>query len=182
MFGASGSGTTTLGRELARLLEFEHHDIDDYVWEKTEPPYIKIRSNDERVALLRSLIKGEFVLSGCLREWGGIIDPMLSMAVFIQTPTEVRLARLKKRELNRYGNRILPGGDLYESHKEFLAYSATYDTGGMETRSAASQEAWAKTLACPVIRVSGMDDFRETALALKRRYEFCHFGRSRLHM
>jgi len=30
VFGASGSGTTTLGRELAQILGFAHLDIDDY--------------------------------------------------------------------------------------------------------------------------------------------------------
>jgi len=176
VFGASGSGTTTLGRELARLLDFEHHDIDDYVWEKTDPPFITMRSNCERIALLQASIKGDFVLSGCIREWGGIIDPMLSIAVFLQTPTEIRLEQLKKRELNRYGNRILPGGDLHSSHMDFLAYGATYDTGGMETRSLASQEAWSKTLSCPVVRVSGKVNFHTIAEELARRMNHETFG------
>jgi len=39
VFGASGSGTTTLGREFAKILGFTHLDIDDYFWEKTDVPY-----------------------------------------------------------------------------------------------------------------------------------------------
>ena len=39
VFGASGSGCTTLGRELARLLNFEHFDTDDYFFEINNPPF-----------------------------------------------------------------------------------------------------------------------------------------------
>lgn len=171
VFGASGAGTTTLGRELARLLNFEHHDIDDYVWEQTNPPYTQERPLDARAALLRSSIKGNFVLSGCLREWGGAIDTMLAMAVFVHTPTDLRIKRLEKRESNRYGDRIKPGGDLHDSHQKWLGYVATYDNGGMGTRSRESQEAYAKTLSCPVVYVSNTDDFRKTAKMLAQQYE-----------
>jgi len=95
---------------------------------------------------------------------------MLAMAVFVNTPTHVRAQRLEKREFNRYGTRIKPGGDLYCRHQKFLEYIATYDHGGMETRSLASQSAWAKTLTCPVVHVSNADDFRTAANMLAMRY------------
>jgi len=171
VFGASGAGTTTLGRELACLLNFEHHDLDDYAWEPTNPPYTKERPHDERVVLLRPALKNNFVLSGCLREWGSAFDSLLSMAVFVKTPTSLRLKRLEMREFSRYGERIKPGGDLHQRHQEFINYVATYDDGGMKTRSLASQEAWAKTLSCPVVEVCGVDDFRETAKMLAVRYD-----------
>jgi len=163
VFGASGSGCTTLGRELARLLNFEHFDTDDYFFVPTDPPFTQERSLHERVALLCSAIKGNFVLSGCIREWGNAFDSMLSMAVFVKTPTEVRLQRLEKREYERYGDRIRPGGDLYNRHQKFIEYVATYDGGGMDTRSLASQEAWASTLVCPIVYVNGAIDWHENA-------------------
>ena len=178
IFGASGSGTTTIGRELARLLDYEHHDIDDYVWEPTNPPYTIERSIDERVALLRTAIKGNFVLSGCLREWGGAFDSILSVAAFVKTPTSVRQERLNKRELGRYGERINPGGDLYQRHQKFMQYIASYDTGGMETRSLASQGAWAKTLTCPVVNVNGEDDYRKTAKILRKRLRLMKYAQT----
>jgi len=36
VFGASGSGTTTLAKELARVLNFAHFDADDYYWQKQD--------------------------------------------------------------------------------------------------------------------------------------------------
>ena len=37
--GASGSGTTTLGRALASAWAVPHADTDDYFWVPTTPPY-----------------------------------------------------------------------------------------------------------------------------------------------
>ena len=159
VFGASASGCTTLGRELARKLNFEHYDTDDYFFEENNPPLaMKERPLNKRIDLLRPLLKNNFVLSGCIREWDGAFDSMLSMAVFLITPTEVRIQRVESREFNRNGECIKPGGDVYARHQKFINYIATYDSGGMATRSLASQEAWANNLTCPVIRVDGTLD------------------------
>jgi len=37
--GASGSGTTTLGRSIALHLGCAFYDADDYYWVPTEPPF-----------------------------------------------------------------------------------------------------------------------------------------------
>src|SRR5438128_874343 len=39
ILGASGSGTTTLGRALAEGLQCPHFDTDDYFWLPTDPPF-----------------------------------------------------------------------------------------------------------------------------------------------
>ncbi len=46
--GASGSGTTTLGRALAAELSCPHFDSDDYFWLPTDPPYTTQRDSEER--------------------------------------------------------------------------------------------------------------------------------------
>ena len=170
IFGASGAGSTTLGREIAQLLNFEHFDTDDYFFESSDTNFTKERPLQERQRLLLSAIKSPFVITGCLREWGGFIDDMFSLAIFIQTPQDVRLERLEKRDYTRSGERIRKGGDLYESHQKFLAYVSTYENGGMKTRSLASQEAWAKTLTCPIIRIDGTADYKETAKNIVEKY------------
>jgi Shikimate kinase len=38
ILGASGSGTTTLGRALAERLQYPHFDTDDSFWVPTDPP------------------------------------------------------------------------------------------------------------------------------------------------
>lgn len=52
IFGASGSGTTTLGRELSRLLGFRLLDTDDFYWMPTDPKFTVKRPPEQRVELM----------------------------------------------------------------------------------------------------------------------------------
>lgn len=54
IFGASGSGTTTLGRELSSRLGIVHLDTDDYYWFPTDPPFTAKRPIAERIELLKN--------------------------------------------------------------------------------------------------------------------------------
>jgi hypothetical protein len=40
IFGASGSGTTTLGAAIADRYGYAHLDVDQYFWMPTDPPFI----------------------------------------------------------------------------------------------------------------------------------------------
>ena len=44
ILGASGSGTTTLGRALAARLQCPHFDTDDCFWLPTDPPSLNIEN------------------------------------------------------------------------------------------------------------------------------------------
>ena len=53
IFGSPGSGTTTLGREVAKRLGFQHFDLDDYLWRwDAEIPFTVSRPREERSELL----------------------------------------------------------------------------------------------------------------------------------
>ena len=43
IFGASGSGTTTLAEKISRELGYFHLDTDDYFWLPTDPPFCRKR-------------------------------------------------------------------------------------------------------------------------------------------
>lgn len=66
LLGANGSGKSALGRELARVLNFTHLDVETYWFYPTEIPYTSIRSQEDRNDLLLADIQkfGSFVLSG----------------------------------------------------------------------------------------------------------------------
>jgi hypothetical protein len=66
--------------------------------------------------------------------------------VFLLTPTEIRLARLRDREQRR-------GWD--DETNDFLEWASHYDDGTREGRSLPRHEAWLKTLRCPVLRLDG---------------------------
>jgi hypothetical protein len=68
-----------------------------------------------------------WVVSGALCGWGDVAIPRFELVVFLWVPQEVRMERLHLREQARFGERILPGGDMYESSQAFLAWAASYD-------------------------------------------------------
>jgi adenylate kinase family enzyme len=157
ILGASGSGTTTLGRALAEHLSCRHFDTDDYFWLPTDPPYTQPRERTERAQLLMDDLTAQehWVLSGSLCEWGDIAIPRFELVVFLSIPHDVRMARLRRREQARFGERILPGGDMYEQSQEFLAWAASYDAGGVDIRSRRLHEEWLSTLPCPILCFEG---------------------------
>ena len=154
--GASGAGVSTLGAALADRLRVPHFDVDDYYWYPTEPPFERSRPPAERVHLLnRNLSHGYWVLSGSLDGWGDEVIQCTDLVVFIDTPTLLRMERLKLRESQRYGDRILPGGDMHANHQAFLAWAESYETGVQAGRSRPRHERWLKQLTQPSLRVSG---------------------------
>ena len=158
IFGASGSGTSSLAREISRRYGHRHLDTDDYYWLPTWPPFCTTRVPDERLALLRRAFaeSREWVLAGSLCGWGDPLVPEFQLAIFLAVPTPVRMARLARRELTRYGREaIAPGGSLRQAHEEFMDWAARYDGGGPEMRSRAMHEAWLAGIGCPVVRLEG---------------------------
>jgi adenylate kinase family enzyme len=160
LVGASGSGTTALGRALARHLACPHFDTDDYFWLPTDPPFEQIRDRAVREALLRADLDHHpaWALSGSLCGWGDIFVPLFDLVVFCAVPPDVRLARLRARERERYGDEaIAPRGRLRAKYEAFIAWAASYDDGPAVERSRAMHEAWLAALPCPVVRLEDTD-------------------------
>lgn len=155
VFGASGSGTSTLGLALAQRLELKHLDSDDFYWQETDPPYTLKNPPAVRLRELEAEMDGPrgWVLSGSVVSWGDVLIPRFSAAVFVTLPPAIRLARLKRREVERYGSRIEPGGDMHEQSKAFMEWAAGYDSAGPEMRSRNVHERWISRLQCPLVRV-----------------------------
>ena len=160
IFGASGSGTTTLGRAVADSLQALFLDADDFYWVPTDPPYRQKRDLAERQRLLGAELRSSsrWVLSGSLVSWGDVFVPMFELVVFLSTPWEVRLSRLRQREQERYGAESLqPGGSMHEEHEAFIEWASKYDHGGMDVRSRLRHEQWLAELppTCEVLRLDG---------------------------
>ena len=171
LVGASGSGTTTLGRAVAQRLGSPHFDTDDYFWIMTDPPFEQIRPVAERHALLApDLARDAWVLSGSLCGWGDVYIPRFDLVVFCAVPTDLRIRRLQTRELERYGADVIaPGGRLREKHEAFLAWAASYDAGAPVNRSRRMHESWLAQLPCPVLRLEDVDDIDRRVRAVTSR-------------
>ena len=156
--GASGAGVTTLGRALADALALPHHDTDDYYWKPTEPPYRDKRASGDRLRLMREVFvpRAGWVLSGSLDGWGDVLVPCFDLVVFVKTPPELRLQRLRAREATRFGaDSIGPGGWRFEEAGAFFDWASRYEDSTQEGRSLARHEAWLANLPCPVLRLDG---------------------------
>ena len=163
--GAAGSGKTTLARALGGALHLPWYDTDDYYWVKTDPPYRVSRSYDEIEALLAGEVRKtpDCVIAGSLRRYPGITAG-ITFAVFLTMEQDARMARLMAREQARYGERMLPGGDMHETHLEFIRWAECYETSRTEPGNRYEQESFLATLDCPVLR---MDVTRPTGEQVK---------------
>lgn len=159
IYGASGSGTSTLGKKISQELGYRFLDSDDYFWLPTDPRFIKVRNIDERIRLLREDIDSSdnVVIAGSLVGWGDFLIPEFTLVIRLVTDTDVRVARLRKREFERFGARIEPDGDMYEQHLDFIKWASDYDTGDVEMRSKANHNEWQKLLKCKQIVLNGAD-------------------------
>lgn len=180
LFGAAGSGTSTIGRHIAAEMGYLHMDTDDYHWLPVEPRFTQKRSIPERLALMQADIDASpgAVVSGALIPWGDPLAAQFTLAIRVDTPRDIRLARIKTREYARFGDRIRPGGDMYLQHLDFLDWAALYDTGDVTVRSRVLHDQWQRTvLRCPVIHVRGDAPMKEIwaqiAPALQRMEQQC---------
>jgi adenylate kinase family enzyme len=158
LLGASGSGVTTLGRRLADRLALPHHDSDDYFWLPTAPPYQMLRPIPDRLRLMREMFlpRRDWVLSGSVTGWGEELVAHFDLVVFVITPREVRLSRLRVREATHFGAAaVAPGGWRHKETEAFIEWASHYEACDREGRNLAKHEAWLAGLPCPVVRVDG---------------------------
>src|SRR5258708_19595198 len=112
--GASGSGTSTLGAALARRLACPHVDADALFWMPTDPPFIEQRGREARQTLLLQALPatGRWIFSGSATGWSAPVEPFFDLVVFLSLDPSMRMDRLRRREIERYGEPIHPTGDI----------------------------------------------------------------------
>ena len=144
--GLNGSGKTTLGRMLAEKLQFRAMDVEEYTFPAGEAtPYSAARSREEVVRLLCEDMAHEprFVFSAVNGDMGDDMVSRYRLVVYLYAPLKIRLERVRKRASERFGERILAGGDLYEREQAFFDFVAE--------RTPEKIEKWLGTLSCDVL-------------------------------
>ena len=171
IFGASGSGTSTLGKKISSELGYTFMDTDDYYWMPTDPKFTVKRPIDERISLMKRDIDTaeNVVISGSLCGWGDVLIPYFTLAVRIVIDTDLRIERIKARERERFGSRIDVGGDMHQQHIEFIEWARSYDTADATKRSKARHDEWERLLPCEVLHIDGAESLEDKLLALKKK-------------
>ena len=144
---ASGSGTTTLGRALSVRMGAFFFDADDYFWLPTEVPYQEKRDEAERLRLILADLRkaSSAIVAGSIVEWGAELEDGFSLIVFLTLAAEVRVARLRVREL----------AELGRIDSDFLEWAAQYEEGRRAGRSRPRHEKWLAERTCAVLRLDG---------------------------
>ena len=149
--GMNGSGKSTLGRALAEQLRWRFIDNEDLYFPKADPahPYAVERTQAEVERLLLDEVRRDdcFVFAAVRGNYGEKVLSYYKAAVLVEVPRDVRLQRVKDRSFRKFGARMLPGGDLYESEKRF------YDLIAARPEDYAAR--WLDTVDIPVLRVDG---------------------------
>lgn len=163
IFGAAGSGTSTLGKAYAKEKGYTYLDVDDFHWMDTFIPFTIARPKEERVKLLKeAILKCEnCVVSGALCVWGDELIPLFDLVIKVETPTSVRIPRLKEREKRRFGSRIEEGGDMYFNHIRFIEWAKVYDNGGLDVRSNLLHNTWLKKIKQKTLILDGTKSVQE---------------------
>lgn len=146
-----------MGAALAARLGAVHIDTDDHYWLATDPPYQVRREIPGRLEGIAAeqARTGRWVISGTLDRWAEPAIAGAQLIVFLEVPTQVRLERLRAREQARFGESLLPGGAMHETHREFIEWAAHYEDGTQPGRSRPGHEAWLAGLDKPVLKLDG---------------------------
>lgn len=157
IFGASGTGKTTLGNLMSAKLNWTYLDSDDYYWEKTNPPFqTKIPLEKRNEQLKTDFNNNENVIvSGSLCTWSSFWNTAFDLGIFLNLPKAVRMKQLLNREIERYGEALTTDKVVQETSRIFLEWAAGYDDENNEGASIKQHRDWIAEMDCEVIEVSG---------------------------
>lgn len=101
----------------------------------------------ERLLLEEVRRDDHFVFASVRGNYGEAVLPYYKAAVLVEVPRDIRLQRVRERSYRKFGARMMPGGDLYESEKRF------YDLIAARPEDYATR--WLETMEIPLLRVDG---------------------------
>lgn len=90
IMGASGSGTSTLGSSLSKVLSHTYLDTDDYFW---TTKFTKQREVPERRRMLEKDLSlyENYILSGAVCGWGDNFKIYFDLVISLWIPQDIRL-------------------------------------------------------------------------------------------
>ncbi len=164
--GLNGSGKTTLGRALAQRLGFDFLNDEDYYFFDSDIPFSKSRTEEEAKEYIVSYLESHenTVMVATRGDLGESINSMYDCVIYLSAPAELRMLRIKERDVERFGARVLSGGDMFERQQKFYDF--------VLSRTVEKIERWLDFLPCEVIRLDGTKSIEDNIEYLSNRLKF----------
>jgi adenylate kinase family enzyme len=149
--GLNGAGKSTLGKALASRLGYAFIDNEDLYFPKKGSvyDYSNPRSKEEVVHALKSRIKDNprFVFAAVKGDYGNKFIHALDHIILVDVPKDVRSQRVRARSFQKFGDKVSPGGELYDKEQKWFAF--------VDARPDDYVLTWLETINCPVTRIDG---------------------------
>ena len=112
--------------------------------------------------LLKDLTEYEdFIFASVKGNYGDEAVSRFTHAVLVSVPKEERMKRVRDRNYQKFGNRMLQGGDLFEKENRFFEM--------VEKRPEQDVENWLQSVRLSVIRVDGTQTVGENIKIISAR-------------
>ena len=155
--GLNGAGKSIFGKALAEKLGCYFIDSEDLYFSKQSDGYnfSSQRTDREAKEILFNKIEkhNDFVFASVKGNYREDFYSFINYVVLLNVPKDIRLQRVKDRSYRKFGNRILPNGDLYEQEKVFFE--------SVKSRNENFVEEWVQSLDCTTIRLDGTKPVEE---------------------
>lgn len=156
VFGAPGSGVSTLCKNLSKALNFQYVSLGN----RCEPPDSgdPISINDQELAKLQRQLqetKGHVIDgSPCQLDFS---TEELDGIIYLMTPRVQRLQRIRDREVAVQGEKILEEGcKEFKIFNRFMYWVSQFDQAGIDRESKILHQKFLNSISIPILRANGL--------------------------
>ncbi len=122
--GLNGVGKSTTARLLAERLHYCYLDAENYYFPDkfADNKYAVSRTIDDFACeLLSDIRNGENVVFASVDgRFGRDIEAEFTAAVMLRLPLDERVARIRARSIEKFGDKVKPGGIMFEQEEDFI--------------------------------------------------------------
>lgn len=164
ILGLNGCGKSTVGQIAAERLGLFFMDAENYYF--PHPGDFSLsRTHEEALRLMEADVEEHdgFVLCCVKCSASDQLLRKVRVAVVLRAPAQLRAQRIVQREEDRFGSRVRPGGDMYESQQHFRAFAAS--------RSEATVDQSLTRLSCPVAEIDASLPLETVVQKVMQAYE-----------
>ena len=156
VFGAPGSGVSTLCKNLSKALNFQYASLRN----RCEPPDSgdPISINNQDLAKLQRQLRESkgHIVDGfpCQSDFStGEMDGI----IYLMTPRVQRLQRIRDREVAVQGEKILEEGcKEFKIFNRFMYWVSQFDQAGIDRESKILHQKFLNSISTPILRANGL--------------------------